>query len=326
MIRARIVGTGSFLPDKVVTNHDLAERCETTDEWIRKRTGIEERHMAEDSDGTSDLAARAAKVALEDAGIAAEDLDLIICCTITPDHLIPATACLVQAKLGITNTPAFDVNAACSGFMYGLATANSFIKSGMYNTVLLIGAEIQTNRITWKNRDTSVLFADGAGAVVLRGEEGDCGVLSTYLGADGAHADMLIIASGGSKDPVTVENAGKDPYTIQMKGAELFKRAVVMFGEAANRALEDAGLGLDDVSLFIPHQANGRIIEAAAQRMGLPPERAFVNIAKVGNTTAASIPIAIHEARQQGRIQEGDHILLASFGAGVTWASAVVRW
>jgi len=326
MVRARIIGTGEFLPEKVMTNHDLEKLCDTSDEWIRKRTGIEERRVADDEDGTSDLAAWAGEMALADAGIHAEELDLVICGTLTPDMMLPANGSIIQGKLGATNAAAFDVNAACSGFMYGLATANSFITSGMYKTVLLVGSDIQTNRLTWKNRDTSVLFADGAGAIVLRAEEGDHGIITTYLRSDGASYEVLHVPVGGSKEPITHDNIDDDPYTIIMNGPELYKRAVKCFGEAGQKALEDAGLTVDDVDLFIPHQANARIIEAAAQRMGLAPEKVFININKVGNTTHASIPIALHQAKSQGRIKEGDTLLLASFGGGLTWAASVIRW
>lgn len=326
MIRARIVGTGEYLPEKIWTNHDIEEMCDTTDQWIRQRTGIEQRHVAADEQGTSDLAAPAAMMALEDAGQSPEDIDLIICCTVTPDQLLPSTACIIQGLIGAKNAAAFDLNAACSGFLYGLTTASSFIQSGAFKNILLIGAEIQTNRMTWKYRDTAVLFADGAGAVVIQPSDNGSGVLTTYLGADGAKHEMLHLPRGGSKSPIRVDDADKEPYRLYMKGAELFKRAVIVFGEATNVALKATGLTIDDIKLFIPHQANARIIEAAGQRMGFPGEKVFVNIDKVGNTTAACIPIALHQAKQQGRFKEGDLLLFASFGAGVTWGSAIVRW
>lgn len=326
MIRTRIVGTGKFLPEKVLTNKDLEEFCDTSDEWIRKRTGIEQRHAAEKGVGASDLGAPAAQMALDDAGLNAEDLDAIICATVTPDQIIPGTANLIQMKLGAKNASAFDLNAACSGFVYGLSVADSFIRSGMYKNILLVGAETATGFLTWKYRDTAVLFADGAGAVVLRGEEGDSGVLTTYLGSDGASHEILNIPTGGFKDPITHENIDNDPLRIHMDGPALFKMAVKTFPKAAKVALDAVGMTIDDVSLFIPHQANARIIEAAGQRMGLDPSKAYVNIDKVGNTVAASIPIALHEAKEAGRINEGDIILLAAFGAGITWASAIIRW
>lgn len=327
MPNARIIGTGMFLPEKILTNKDIEKLCDTTDEWIRKRTGIEQRHMAKPEDGTSDLAVPAARDAMADAGVDPEEIDCVVHCTLTPDSALPATGSIVQGRLGCTNAAAFDLNAACSGFIYGLTIGNAFIKSGLYKTVLVIGAEIQTNRMTWKNRDTSVLFADGAGAVVLRAEDTeDYGILSTYVGSDGASYEMLYVPHGGSRSPICAENVNDDPWTIFMDGRELFRRAVTKFPECAQIALDATGLTLDDITLFIGHQANARILEAAAHRMGLPPEKLFINIHHVGNTTAGSIPIALHEAKEQGLFQKGDYILLASFGAGVTWGSCMVRW
>ena len=326
MLKARIIGTGSYLPEKIWTNKDLEAFCDTTDEWIRKRTGIEQRHVAPEEHGVTDLAIGAAQMALENAEVAPDEVDAIIFCTVSPDQLLPASGSLLQKKLGASNAAAFDLNAACSGFLYGLATANSYIRSGLFKTVLLVGAEIQTNRMTWENRDTAVLFADGAGAVVLRAEEGEQGVLTTHLGSDGEHYEVLHLPMGGSREPITEKNAGDKPYTIYMKGSELFKRAVKKFPEVSQQALDAMGMTYDDIALFIPHQANLRIIEAAGQRMGIDPERVFVNIQKMGNTTAASIPIALHQALCEGRIKEGDNLLMASFGAGITWASAIVKW
>ena len=320
------MGTGGYLPEKILTNDDLGKLCDTNDAWIRKRTGIEERHIAAPDQGTSDLALPAAKIALEEAGIDVGELELIVFCTITRDFIIPNSACVLQAMLGANRCAAFDVGAACSGFMYGLASANSFIQSGMYKNALVVGAEIQSQLLTWKNRDTSVLFADGAGAVVLKAEEGERGILSTYLGADGSCGDLLHVPIGGSKTPISAENIDDDPLTIYMKGPELFKRAVVEFGYVVTKALEATGLSVEDIDLFIPHQANARIIEAAVERLGLASEQVFINIYKVGNTTAASIPYALHQARTEGRLKEGDTLLLASFGAGLTWASSIISW
>lgn len=326
MLKARIIGTGSYLPEKVWTNKDLEAFCDTNDEWIRQRTGIEERHVAEKGVGVSDLAIGAAQMALENAEVSPDEIDAIIFCTLTPDMLLPGSAPILQKMLGASNAAAFDLNAACSGFVYGLATANSYIRSGLFKTVLLIGAEIQTNRMTWENRDTAVLFADGAGAVVLRAEEGEHGVLTTHLGSDGDHYEVLHLPKGGSREPITRDNVDEKPYTIYMKGPELFKRAVKKFPEVSQQALDATGLTYDDIDLFIPHQANLRIIEAAGQRMGIDPERVFVNIQKTGNTTAASIPIAMHQALGEGRLKEGDNLLLAAFGGGITWGSAIIRW
>ncbi len=326
MLRARITGTGGFLPETVWTNAKLESLMDTTDEWIRKRTGIGQRHLAAAGEGSSDLGAPAARDALLNAGVAPEDVELIICCTTTPDYLFPATACMIQERIGAENAGAFDLNAACTGFVTGLATATAYIRAGIYRTVLVVGAEAQTNRLNWAKRETAVLFGDGAGATLLQADEGDRGVLSTFLGADGSGGDMLIIPGGGSKAPLTQENLDGSGLDIEMKGAELFKRATLLFEEASMKALELAGLHLDDVDLFVPHQANARIIGAAARRLGLPEEKVVLNLERVANTTSASIPLALHEAVAEGRVKDGDLLLLAGFGAGLTWGAAAVRW
>lgn len=326
MIQARIIGTGMYLPETVLTNKDLEKFCDTTDEWIRQRTGIEQRHQVTPGEGTSDLALRASRMAIGNAGIALEDLDAVICCTVTPDQLFPATANILHGKLGLKDIASFDLNAACSGFMAGLMMGNSLIASGMYKTLLLVGAEVQMNRMTWKNRDTAVLFADGAGAVILEACENGRGVLTTHLGSDGSAYEVLHLPRGGSREPYTIENFDEDAYTIYMSGPELFKRAVIKFVEVTQEALDATGLTMDDIDLFVPHQANARIIEAAGQRMGIAPEKVVMNIQRTGNTTAASIPIALHEVVEAGRVKEGDLILMASFGAGLTWGAAIVRW
>ena len=326
MLRSRVIGTGKYLPEKVLANVDLEKLCDTTDEWIRQRTGIEQRHCADPDDGVSDLSLRAAQTAMEEAGVGPKELDLIIVCTVTPDQIFPASANILQGKLGATNAASFDLNAACSGFLNGLAVADSMIKTGNCKTVLLIGAEIATNLLDWEFRDTAVLFGDGAGAIVLRGEEGDHGVLTTHLGTDGADYEILHLPKGGSRDPVTEHNINDHPYRIYMNGRELFKRAVVKMVEMSHVALESAGYTLDDVDLFIPHQANARIIEAAGERLGVPKEKVVMNIDRVGNTVAACIPIAMNEARHEGRIKEGDLVLFSAFGAGLTWGSSLIRW
>ncbi len=326
MKRARVIGTGSYLPEKVLTNADLMNICDTNDEWIRQRTGIEQRHQAAPGQGTSHLALEASKEALSNAGVMPEQLDMIVFCTLSADMQLPASGNLLQGMLGAKNAGSFDVNAACSGFVAGLSVGRGLIEMGMCDKVLVVGAEIQTNRMTWKNRDTAVLFGDGAGAIVLQADTGDRGVLTTHLGSDGSSYEVLYLPRGGSRDPYTIENMDEDAYTIYMKGSELFKRAVVKFGEVSKQALDAVGMTMDDIDLFIPHQANARIIEAAAERMGFPMEKVVVNIQKKGNTTAASIPIALHETNQAGRICEGDNLLLAAFGAGITWGSAVIRW
>ena len=326
MPRTRIIGTGSFLPETLVTNADLATKVDTTDAWIRQRTGIEQRHFAKDGEGTSDLALPAAQAAIAAAGIAPDELDLIICCTICGDYLFPATGCLLQDQLGATHAGAFDLNAACSVFMYGLSTADAYIRAGLYKTILVVAAERVVNRLNFEKRDTAVLFGDGAGAVVVRAEEGENGVLSTFLGSDGGGKDILILPGGGSKYKFTPENIHSDIHDIQMKGSDLFRKAVVIFGEAARVALDKAGVSADEVDIFVPHQANTRIIASAAERLGLPMEKVFINIDKVGNTVAASIPLALDQAVREDRIHQGDLVLLASFGAGLTWGSALVRW
>jgi len=325
-MRGRIIGTGSYLPKEIRTNHDLEQFMDTTDAWIRQRTGIGQRHLAAPEEATSDLAAQACRAAMADAGLGPEDIDLLICATTTPDHLFPATACLVQHKLGLPRAGAYDVNAACSGFIYGLATANAFIQAGIYRTVLVVGAEKVTNRLNWSQRETAVLFGDGAGAVVLQATDGAFGIQNTFLASDGGEADLLMLPGGGSRTPPTPENIGTAVHDFQMKGPELFKRAVGAFGQAIQRAMDDGGITVEELDLLAPHQANARIIKAAAHRLGIPDEKVFLNIEHVANTTAASIPIALAEARRAGAIHEGSNVVLASFGAGLTWASALLRW
>jgi len=326
MFRTRIIGTGHHFPERVLSNADLEKICDTTDEWVRQRTGIRQRYMVEEGQGPSDIGAPAALKALEAAGLTVADVDLILCCTTTSDYVFPASACVLQEKLGLTGTPAFDVNAACSGFMYGLATGDGFIRSGQYTTVLMVASEVATNRINFGKRDTAVLFGDGAGAVVLRGEEGDRGLLTMHLWADGSGREILWLPAGGSVIPATLDTVDTDLNTIHMKGKELFKRAVVEFSAAAKVACEAAGVSLDEIDYFVPHQANVRITEAVGERLGFDPERVVSNIDRVANTVAASIPIALDEAIRDGRIQEGHLVLLASFGAGLTWGSAIIRW
>jgi len=316
-----------YVPERIVTNDDLKAFCDTSDEWIRKRTGIEQRHMAiAGEQGTADLAVPAARAAIQDAGMTPADIDAIICCTVTPDQLLPASANLIQGKLGANHAASYDLNAACSGFVYGLATANAYIASGLFENVLVIGAEVTTSLLTWKYRDTAVLFGDGAGAVVMTPSDNDKGVLSAYLRSDGANAEVLCVPKGGSKNRITPENAEDDPYRIFMDGQGLYKHAIARFIEATNAALDRAGMTLADIDLFIPHQANARIIEGVAERLGLPAEKIVLNINKYGNTVAASIPLALHEAKVEGRLFDGAKVLLVSFGAGLTWASAVLRW
>ncbi len=327
MIRARIVGTGQYLPERILTNHDLEQMMDTSDEWIQQRTGIRQRHVAEPGQGSSDLGAPAAAEALEHAGVDPAEVDLVICCTTTPDYLFPATACLIQERIGARNAGAYDVSAACSGFVYGLATADAFIRSGVHKTVVVVGAEVLSNRLNWKRRDTAVLFGDGAGAVVVRGEEGEQGVRNVHLGSDGGAADILVMPTGGSVQPYEQHPLeSEERVAIDMRGKELFRKAVMAFAVATEKALAAGELTIGDVDLFIPHQANTRIIYTAADRLGLDHDKVYVNIARVGNTTAASIPLALDDARKEGRLTPGANVLLAAFGAGLTWASALIRW
>ena len=326
MIRARIIGTGHYLPEKVVTNFDLEKIMDTTDEWIRQRTGIHQRHVAAEDQAVSDLGLEAARRAVADAGIAAEEIDYVLTATLTPDYFMPSAACLIQHRLGATHAAASDINAACSGFVYALQMADALIRAGVHKTILVVAAEVLSVRVDWSKRETAVLFGDGAGAVVLRGEEGERGILTTFTGSDGGAWDILVIHAGGSHTPVTPLNATTLDLGITMNGRELYKRAVNAFGEAVDKALGNLQLTGEDLALFIPHQANERIITSATKRIGLADEKVYLNLNKCANTSAASIPIALDQAKSQGRIKDGDLVLMAAFGGGLTWGSAVVRW
>ncbi|MFA5516735.1 MAG: beta-ketoacyl-ACP synthase III [Desulfuromonadales bacterium] len=326
MKKARIIGTGSYLPAKIVTNADLEKIVDTSDEWIFTRTGIRERRMAAEGEFTSDLASRAAERALQMAGVGAADLDAVIVGTITGDFPWPATACLVQHQLGAKNAFAFDVSAACSGFVYALDAGVRQIQSGAAKRILVIGAEVFTRAVDWQDRNTCVLFGDGAGAVVLEAQEGDHGVLSTHLHTDGSYWDLLYQAGFGSRHPASIEGINARLPYLKMQGNEVFKVAVRSLHEVAVEALEANGFTAADLDLFIPHQANRRILEATAKRLGLTDEQVFMNVHKYGNTSGASIPIALDEANRSGRIKEGDLLLLDAFGGGFTWGSALVRW
>ena len=325
-----IIGTGSYMPEKVLTNDDLSKIVDTSDEWITTRTGIRERRIAAEGQATSDMAAEAARRALADAGITAEEVNLIVVATVTPDMFFPSTACFVQKKIGASNAVCFDISAACSGFLYALQVARHFINTGNRTTALVIGAEKLSSLINWQDRNTCVLFGDGAGAVVIRraeeGEDAPGRVLSTVMGSDGNLADLLKVPGGGSACPITAENALSRPNTIHMEGRETFKHAVTRMCQASEQALEMAGLKKEDITLIIPHQANLRIIQAIADRLGLPHDKAFINLDKYGNTSAATIPVALDEANRAGRLKRGDILLLVAFGGGFTWASSVVRW
>jgi len=324
---ARVIGTGSFVPERVLTNADLERMVQTSDEWIRSRTGIRERHLAAEGEATSDLATRAALKALEMGGLDPADLDMILVATITPDMVFPSTACLVQDRLGARRAGAVDLEAACSGFIYGLALADGLLRLGTMQTVLVIGAETLSRIVNWEDRNTCVLFGDGAGAVLLRAVEGERGVLSTHLHADGSKESALIVPAGGSRRPVTVAGLEAKLNTIHMAaGNEVFKLAVRAMEEVALEALKRNGLEIKDLDLVITHQANLRIIAALGQRLGLPEEKVYHNIERIGNTSAASIPLALDEAVRAGRVTEGDLLLFAAFGGGLTWGASLVRW
>lgn len=326
-LRAGFLGVGSYLPEKILTNQDLEKIVETSDEWITTRTGIKERHMAAEGQSTSDMAVEAAKAALKDAGLKPTDLDLIILATITPDTPTPATACWVQSKLGALQAAAFDISAACSGFVYGLSIAKSLVESGAYKKILMIGAEKLTAFIDWKDRGTCVLFGDGAGAAILGPvEAGQHEILSSYMAANGNEANLLKIPAGGCKMPPSLQTMEQRLHTLKMEGKEIFKTAVKVMSEATLEATKRAGLKLDDISLIIPHQANSRIILAIGERLEAPEGKIFMNLDKIGNTSAASVIIALVDALKAGRIKKGDAIAFVAFGAGTTLASAVVRW
>jgi 3-oxoacyl-[acyl-carrier-protein] synthase-3 len=322
---ATITGVGSSLPPRLVPNTWFEAQVDTTDEWIRSRTGIEARHFADDGVVTSDLAVEAARIALRTAGIPAEQLDMIVCASVTGDTPFPATAVWVQEKLGLS-CPAFDVNAACAGFSYGLATATAFVESGTADTVLLIGAEVFSRILDFSDRQTCVLFGDGAGATVIQASDRP-GIEGTVLGADGTAAEILLVPAGGSREPASPQTVAASRHRVQMpNGREVFKRAVTEMAASCREVLEKNGHSPDDVDLLIPHQANARIMVAVAERLGIPLERAVVDVAEVGNTSAASIPIALDRAYRAGRIHEGDLVLFTSFGAGLTWGATAIRW
>jgi 3-oxoacyl-[acyl-carrier-protein] synthase-3 len=316
---SRIVGTGSYLPQKVLTNRDLELAVDTTDEWIYTRTGIRQRHIAAEGEKTSDLALEASRNALRAAGVAAGDLDLIVMATTTPDMVFPSTACLLQAKLGARNCPAFDVQAVCSGFVYGLSTADSFMRTGRYRNALVVGAEIYSRILDWSDRSTCVLFGDGAGAVVLRGDSTP-GILSSHLHADGSYANLLTV-------PGTVAGGKVSGRPLlQMDGGGVFKFAVKAMDDLVEETLAANGMQKSDIDWLVPHQANIRIIQASAKKLGLSMEKVVVTVDRHANTSAASIPLALDEAVRDGRIRAGQHVLLEAVGGGFTWGAALVKW
>ena len=326
----KIAGTGSYVPERIMTNAELEKLVDTTDEWIMSRTGIRERRIAAPEEATSHMATKAARKAMEAAGITAEDIDLIIVATISPDTFFPSTACYVQRNLGAVKAVAFDISAACAGFLYAMQIARHFINSGNRLTALIIGADKLSGITNWSDRNTCVLFGDGAGAAILtRKDPGDTdpsGVLSSIMASDGRLTDILSVPGGGSAMPITPENADQRLNTIHMMGKEVFKAAVKHTMEACEAAIERAGLTAADIAMIIPHQANIRIVDAIRERLGLPPERAFLNLHKYGNTSGAAIAIALDEAVRSGAIKKGDNVLLVAFGAGFAWAASVIRW
>ncbi|HEY7120050.1 MAG TPA: beta-ketoacyl-ACP synthase III [Tepidisphaeraceae bacterium] len=322
---AILAGTGSALPDKRLTNDDLSKMVETNDEWITQRTGIKERRIAGEGESTATFATAAARKALDDAGLEPKDLDLIICATITPEMVFPSTACFVAAALGLNSTPAFDLSAACSGFIYALTTGANFIKAGQYKTVLVIGAETLSRVTDYTDRSSCILFGDGAGAVILRrSNDPTRGVVYSGLHADGSGADVMKCMPG-SRHPISREMiAARDQY-MKIRGREVYKFAVTKFGELIEDAMRVCELSKDDVTLIVPHQVNQRIIDSAMEKLAMGPEKAHVNIDRYGNTSAASIPIALDEARRAGKLPAGSNVIFVAFGAGLTWANAVVK-
>jgi 3-oxoacyl-[acyl-carrier-protein] synthase-3 len=323
-----ILGTGAYAPSRVLTNEELSKTVDTSDEWIRTRTGIRERRIAGPDENTSDMAVEAALIALADAGLTKSSIDLLIVATITPDYPMPAAACVIQQKLGLrTDVACFDLNAACSGFVYALDTGCAMLSSGRYRHALVIGVEKLSAIVDWQDRTTCVLFGDGAGAAVIGlDDRPNLGLLGTKLGAYGESVDLLWVTHGGSSRPTTAESILARDHCIKMKGKEVFKLAVRAMDEAARDILEQHKVTADQIALVIPHQANLRIIESISQYLELPMDRFFVNVDRYGNTSAASIPIAMDEARRSGRIKPGDLTLLVAFGAGLTYASALIRW
>src|SRR5947208_5146843 len=321
-----IVGTGSYVPERVLTNDELSKTVNTSDEWITTRTGIKERRVAAKDEHTSDMATQAARKALEQAKISAADIDLILVATATPDMLFPATACFVQKKIGAKKAACLDISAACAGFLFGIEIAQQFITTHTHDTVLVIGAEKLTSITNWTDRNTCVLFGDGAGAAVLQHRGRAHGVISTHIGSDGEYTDILFMPGGGSRCPITRENVDLNLVTIHMTGKEVYKQAVTAMLNAAKKALDQAGLSIEDIACVIPHQANLRIIEAIADRLGISRDKIFVNLDRFGNTSAAAVAIALDEANRTGRIKRGDYVLMVVFGGGLTWASTVIEW
>ena len=328
LYQAEIVGTGRYLPEKILTNADLEKTLDTTDEWIRSRTGIHERRIAQKDESSSTLGAHAAKKALDSAGMTPDELDMIIVCTSTPDVLYPSTACFVQKNIGASKAAAYDISAVCSGFVFGLSIAEQYIKSGRYENVMVIGAEVNSRIMDWTDRKTCILFGDGAGAVILKSVEKKepIGILSSHIYSDGNHSDMLIVPGGIGREPVNREAVANKMYCLKMAGQSTFKMAVKRMCEVSKECLEFNELSTDDVDVVIPHQANRRIIETVSEKLNMNIDKFVINIHKYGNTSAASIPIALDEAREAGRLQPGTLSLFTVLGAGITWGAAAIRW
>jgi len=328
MYECRIAGTGRYVPEKVLTNTDLEKIVETSDEWIIKRTGIRERRIAAEDQSTSDLALEAARVALDRAGLAAEDLDAIILATLTPDTYCPAGACYVQNLLGATNACAFDLSAACTGFVYGITVGSSLVRAGIHKNVLVLGAETLSRFIDYTDRNTCILFGDGAGAAVLsRAEEGsDSRLLDHYLRSDGGGTDLIIMPGGGARRPSSHDTVDGKLHFLSMQGNDVFKFATKSMQTLIETAIERNGLSVDDLDLVVPHQVNSRIIDTVLRKVDIPEEKIYLNLQRYGNTSAASVPMALHEAVEEGRVQAGNLVLLVAFGAGLTWGYNLVRW
>jgi 3-oxoacyl-[acyl-carrier-protein] synthase-3 len=326
MRSSTITGLGRYIPSRIMTNAELEQLVDTSDEWIVSRTGIRERRIAEPDQASSDLAYEASIEALADAGVSAEEIDLIIVGTATPDMLFPATACILQDRLGAKQAGAFDVSAACTSWAYAAAVAHGYVSSGQADTVLVVGTETLSKIINWKDRNTSVLFGDSAGAVVMKPCEPGKGFLSFHLGSDGSGGPFIALPAGGSRLPASYETVEREQHYLTMNGREVYKFAVRCIPRAIEEAVKRAGIDIEDVDLFIPHQANIRIIDAAAERLRQPKEKFFVNVERYGNTSAASVPVALYEAVRSGQVKEGDVVVMVAFGGGLTWASSAIRW
>ena len=325
MEQAGILGLGCYLPSRKVTNKDLEKMVDTSDEWIMTRTGIRERRVAPQESAASDLGVEAAKLAIKDAKLKPEDIDLIIVATVTGDMAFPSTSCIIQDKIGACNAAAFDINAACSGFVFGITTAKQFVDSGLYKNVLVIGAEKMTSLVDWTDRSTCVLFGDGAGACII-GKSKERQIVSYFIGCDGSGSNLLRLPAGGSRIPATEDTVKNKLHFLKMEGNEVFKLAVKVMADAANKAITKAGFLCSDIDLLIPHQANIRILLAVAKKIGLPEEKIFLNIEKYGNMSSASTAVALAEASKDGRIKKGDNVCLVAFGAGLTYGAVVIKW